>query len=228
MHGWSNVTTPQEHASSTIPVPHRSHPNGRKLSEVLLTLSQGEGERITFDDLVHALQDRASSALMLVFAAPNILPWPVPGVSVLLGIPLIFLAMQFVRGVYKPWLPPWLGRRSMARADFREMVERFHPWLVRLERALKPRLLVLTSPANERLLGLVCLVLAIVLFLPLPLGNILPGLALTCLTMGMLERDGLAVIAGLVLATSGLVIIGFALYAVVKMLLYLLHQALQA
>lgn len=227
MHGWSNVTTPQEHASPT-PVPHRSRPNGRKLSDVLLALSQGEGERITLDELVCALQDRASSALMLVFAAPNILPWPVPGISVLLGIPLVFLAVQFMRGIYKPWLPPWLGRRSLARKDFQEMVERFYPWLVRLERALRPRLLVLTSPANERLLGLVCLVLAIVLFLPLPLGNILPGLALTCLTMGMLERDGLAVIAGLVLATCGLVIIGFALYAVIKMLVYLLHQAMQA
>jgi hypothetical protein len=228
MHGWSNVTTPQEHASPTTQVPRHRAPNGRKLSDVLLALSQGDGERITLDELVHALQDRASSALMLVFAAPNILPWPVPGVSVLLGIPLIFLALQFMRGIYKPWLPPWLGRRSMARKDFRDMLQRLHPWLVRLERALRPRLLALTSPGSERLLGGVCLVLAIVLFLPLPLGNILPGLALTCLTMGMLERDGLAILVGLVLATCGLVIIGFALYAVIKMLVYFLHQAMQA
>lgn len=210
-----------------VPASHRGASNKRKLSDVLLALSQVEKERITLNDLAHALQDRASSALMLVFAAPNILPWPVPGISVLLGIPLMFLAIQFMRGVYKPWLPSWLGRRSMAHEDFQDMMQRLLPWLARLERALRPRLLVLTSPLGERLLGGVCLVLSIVLFLPLPLGNVLPGLALTCLTIGMLERDGLIIVVGLVLAISGLVFIGFALYAVIKMLVYLLHEAMR-
>lgn len=51
-------------------------------------------ERISVDNLLSALGDRALGALMFFLAIPNVLPTP-PGTSTVLGAPLIFLAAIF-------------------------------------------------------------------------------------------------------------------------------------
>ena len=51
-------------------------------------------------------------------------------------------------------------------------------------------------------IGAICLVLAIIITLPVPLGHMLPGAAISLLALGLLERDGLAI--GIGLATAGL------------------------
>ena len=73
----------------------------------------------------------------------------------------------------------------------------------RAERLLRPRLLWLTCALGERLIGAVCLFLAVVLVLPIPFGNMLPAAAISLLALGVLERDGLWVIAGLITAAAG-------------------------
>lgn len=49
-------------------------------------------------------------------------------------------------------------------------------------------------------LGLVCTLLAAVLILPLPRGNLLPAIAVTLLGLALVQRDGLLAIAGYVAA----------------------------
>lgn len=72
---------------------------GVPLSVVLFRLvHDSRRERISIGDLLTALGDRAVGALMFVFAAPNILPVP-PGVSTLLGAPLLFLSAQLMLGM---------------------------------------------------------------------------------------------------------------------------------
>ena len=60
----------------------------------------------------------------------------------------------------------------------------------RLERVLKPRLGLLVSPAAERLLGFAVFILAVILFLPIPLGNMLPAAAICILSLALVEHDG--------------------------------------
>ena len=68
-------------------------------------------ERIAIADIRDAMGDRAFGAMMFVFAAPNTLPVNAPGVSVVLGIPLLFLSLQLMLGFAVPWLPrPWCRR----------------------------------------------------------------------------------------------------------------------
>ena len=90
---------------------------------------------------------------------------------------------------------------------------------------MKQRLSLLTSPAVERLLGLVCLVLSLVLVLPIPFGNMLPAFALCVIALGLLERDGIWVLAGLTAASVALAIVGGIAYAVVKSAIFVILNA---
>jgi len=200
-----------------------SDPAERKvaLSAMLEALAHDTGrDRIAVGDLLAALGDRALVALMFVFAFPNVLPTP-PGTSSVLGAPLIFLALQLSFG-QRPWLPAFIARRSMARTDFAALIRRVSPWLARAERLLRPRAAWLALPPMEFLVGLVCLLLALILVLPIPLGNVLPALAISLLALGVLERDGLWVAAGLVTAAFGVAVVAGVVLAMVKAALLLL------
>jgi len=112
-------------------------------------------------------------------------------------------------GLPRPWLPQSLLRRPLRRQEFARITHRILPWLLRLERLLKPRLPALTSLWAERAIGLFAFVLAIMLALPIPFTGIPLGAALALMGIGLLERDGLVLMAGaaagaLAVAYSGL------------------------
>lgn len=195
------------------------------LLRMLQALASDESrERISIADLLAALGDRALAALLLVFAAPNVLPVP-PGTSAILGAPLVFLAAQLAFGC-GPWLPAIIADRTMARAEFEGLVRRLSPWLARAGRLLRPRATALTQPPMEHLVGLVCLLLAVVLVLPVPLGNMLPALAISLLALGILERDGLWILAGLVAAALSAVVVSGVVFALFKAAVYFIDKVL--
>jgi hypothetical protein len=195
------------------------------LSVVLFRLANDNGrDRISVGDLLAALGDRAIGALMFFFAAPNILPVP-PGVSTLLGAPLLFFSAQLMLGM-RPWLPSVITRRSISRDDLGTLVRRIVPWLAKAEKLLKPRALVLVRPPVEYVVGLVCLVLAAILMLPIPLGNTLPALAISLLALGVLERDGVWIAIGLLASAVAGVVVSGVVWAMIKAAVYLLARVM--
>lgn len=168
--------------------------------------------RISVGDLLAALQDRALSGLILVFAATNVVPTP-PGTSTVLGIPLIFLTAQLAIGREGPWLPRWIAERSLDRLHFTAVIERLAPWFARAERLFRPRLAILTGGPAKQLLGVVCLLLSGILILPIPLGNMLPALAICLIALAVLERDGVAVALGLTVAAGSVAVVSGVFYA---------------
>ncbi|MES2716328.1 MAG: exopolysaccharide biosynthesis protein [Pseudomonadota bacterium] len=195
------------------------------LSAMLHALAQDDSRsRISIGDLLEALGDRALAALLFVFAVPNVLPVP-PGTSTILGAPLVFLAAQLAFG-RKPWLPAVIARRTMTRSDFAALVRRIGPWLARAERLLRPRAMGLALPPMEYLVGVLCLLLAVVLVLPVPLGNMLPALAISLLALGILERDGLWILAGLVATMAAAAVVSGVVFAMVKAAIFFVTQVL--
>lgn len=195
-------------------------PRRQAFSSVLRSLAQPElGERVTVAEIVGALGDRAFGAVLLIFAAPNILPVTLPGTSSVTALPILLVGVQLLLGWRRLHLPASLARRSFLRRQLAVVVERLGPWLERAERLARPRFPALTSPLAERLYAVPILVLSVVLFLPLPLSNIPPGIALSILGLGLLERDGGFVLAGLgagglalfvfSTVTTGLIELGF-------------------
>lgn len=167
--------------------------------------SRPDRDRIYIRDLLVELDQRAIAAMLFVFAVPNTIPVP-PGVSGVLGAPLLFLAAQLMLG-RAPWLPKIITDRSFGREDFARILSKVGPWLAKAERLMRPRLTVLTKPPAEYIIGAITLILAIVLFLPIPLGNMLPAIAICILALGLIQRDGLWIIAGTVTAVASLIIV---------------------
>ena len=196
------------------------------LSSLLLALAQREGAaRVSIDDLLQALGDRALGALIFFFAFPNVLPLP-PGTSFILGAPLVFLVGQLMLSM-PPWLPHFIGKRSMAQPDFAALVARIAPWLVRAEKLLRPRLQALSSEPMERVIGAVSLLLALLVVLPIPFGNMLPALAISCMALGLLERDGVWIVLGLITSAVAAVVVSGVVVGVAQAGFYVVARWLQ-
>ena len=174
------------------------------MSEVLLDLAGDGSGWLRLGDIVTALGDRGYGILIFILALPNVLPLYIPGLSALFGIPLALIALQMMLGLPRPWLPQALLRRPVRRQEFAKITNRILPWLLRLERLLKPRLPALTSVWAERAIGLLALVLALMLALPIPFTGIPLGAALALMGIGLLVL--MAGVAGgaLAVAYSGL------------------------
>lgn len=170
-------------------------------------IAAGQGETISVAELSVALSERGLAVLLLLFAAPSALPVAIPGLSAVLALPLLAVAVHLVLGWQSPSLPGFLGRRSISRDRFAAIVERVGPALSRVERGLRPRWAWLTRSGAQRLVGLLVLVLALAIAVPFPLSNSLPGLGICVIALGLLERDGLAVAAGCAIGLFALAVI---------------------
>jgi len=171
-----------------------------RTSDILETLFAGDPDsRVNLADVRKALEDRAFGFLILVLVLPNCLPIPgPPGLSAVLGVPVCFLALQMVWGQRRPWLPRWLLERSVRRGDCTRLVAKSAPLLRRLEKLFRPRLPALNSATADRVNGALLLVFAIILSLPIPLGNLPPAYAVLLMALGIIEQDGLAILIGIV------------------------------
>lgn len=166
-----------------------------RVSERLAALvADSRIERISVADIVAALGDRGFGLLMLLLTLPNAVPVPGPGLSAILALPAALLAAQMALGLKRPRLPTRLHRASFPRRRVAAVLAYARPGLERLERLLRPR----RPLAGDRLVGVVCLLLALVLALPIPFGNLPVAWALIVVALGVIERDGLAMLAGMV------------------------------
>ncbi len=222
------LPTPATTEGSTddeIPRSRRAgRPRRKRLSEVLLAIASDESRtEITISDLMHIMEARARAALIFLFAFPNVLPAP-PGLSAVLGLPLLYLTAQMMLGRF-PWLPRIVAERGISMIAFRSMIDRALPLLKRAEKLLRPRWSWMVRPVAERLLGGFALVLAVIITLPIPLANMLPAFAICVIALGVLERDGLWTGIGLVVGLASLALSGAVAYAMVKGAIFLLFSA---
>ena len=132
---------------------------------------------------------------MLLFAIVNMLPWP-PGGTTITGAPLLFLSLELALGRETLWLPGWAERASISRKTFRDLSGRFIKPIRFSEHLARPRLTFLTGPFGQGLIGLACLFLSVVLVLPIFGGNLIPAVAIGFFSLGIMQRDGLAVLLG--------------------------------
>lgn len=194
-------------------------PNNRRTSDVLRGfLDAHAGPRVSLGELRDALRDRAFGVLLVAFALPNLVIVGLPGMSSILGIPLVLLSGQIAYGRRTAWLPQWLAARSFARDDFAAVLRRGLPYLERAERLLRPRLSGLLSPGGERIVGVACLALSILMAFPIPMGNWPPALVLCLIGLAIVEKDGVAAVLGLLLGVASFALVGGILLGFAKAL----------
>jgi hypothetical protein len=165
-------------------------PPRRRASALLLDLARAwPAERISIGDLLAALGDRGYGLVILALALPNLIPVPIPGLSGVLGTPIIILALMMLAGYPQPVLPRLLSDRSFPRAGLEAVMLRAEPWLARLERLTKPGTLSLPNRAVEVPAALLIALNAVLLALPIPFGNPAPALAIVLASLALIEAD---------------------------------------
>ena len=178
----------------------------RKLSEELADLRTRAGERaVTLREVIQTLGGRAYLLLVLLLAIPFITPIPLPGLSTPFGLVIALIAFRLSLG-QRPWLSRNLQRKELP-AGFIGKVFAFSERLLRIfEKLLRPRLTLLTdTPLLVQLHAVLMLLAALALLLPLPIpfSNSFPAWAILLMAAGLLERDGLFILAAYVVFTGG-------------------------
>ncbi len=162
----------------------------------------GTDTEITLGALCDAMQERTFGLLLLVLALPCCLPF-VYILPQLVALPMVVLAWQMAAGRNTLWLPASMRERKLPVAGLREVVERTRryggTWL---ERLAHPRLLPLTGDRGTRIAGALLVVPCLSILVPLPLTNTMPGFGVSLAAVGLIERDGLFLLTGLVIGLS--------------------------
>lgn len=166
-----------------------------KTSVILKSLADSDNERLSLQDVIKATGARAHGVGLLLFALPETIPIPLPGVSAVIGVPLILIAAHLIAFGEGRGLPQRLLRQTVPTTMVQKVSKVTGPVLEWIESWSHPRLKAVAG--LHRLLGVVCLLLGIVLLAPIPFGNFVPAVGIVVIAFGMLQRDGVAILIGL-------------------------------
>jgi len=170
-----------------------------RLSDDLDTLLQhSAGTHITLGKIIELLGQRGHAAVLLILSAPFLIN-PIPGLSTAFGAVMILLSLCVIFNL-KPRLPYFFAKREISDERLTRIVHAVERVLKRIEKFAKPRWEFMLSPSIHWLAGLSLLSAAFIFALPLPIpgNNIPPALCMVLLSLGILERDGKMILAGII------------------------------
>ena len=177
-------------------------------SDILKEVANADdADRVTLFEIKAALHERGFGILMIIFSLPLSVPIPVPpGYTTILSIPLILFSLQLLFGFDTPWMPKWLERRSFQRSTLALVVEKTSPALKKIERFMKPRMHFIFYGPGEKILACIMLLSAISIAIPLPLTNFIPAIGTTFISLGLMSKDGLLSLLGVLVSLCGLLL----------------------
>lgn len=198
----------------TIPPHDPAAPPPTGLIAALEAISDAApGEGLTLAAFSHALGERVFGVLLFALAIPVCMPF-LYGVPQVVALPMMAIAAQMAAGRQTPWMPARFSQRVISKAGLERMARGARKWFGWVEALARPRLTLLAGPTAERLVGAVFVMFCASILVPLPATNTTPGIAIALASMGLITRDGLLVLAGLVLGIAWitLLIAGFAIF----------------
>lgn len=164
-------------------------------------------EHFTLGWLMHSLHKRSFGIIMLLIALVAI----APGLSIVAGLLLMIPAFQMIAGKAAPVFPRRIATRPLPTRHFVAVVQRSIPVLRYLEKMVHPRWH--TPPETTKcLVGAVVLMLsATLVFIPIPLSNVVPAAVIALIALAYIEEDGvllsIAVVAAVIVLTVAIVAI---------------------
>lgn len=177
----------------------------RPTSEYLaLVVAEHKKETMTVGELRRALHERGFGILMAIAALPLCLPVPVPpGYTTFFSIPLFIFSIQMILGMSAPWLPAWLEKKEIKKVSLEKLIEKANPWLRKIEIHLRPRMTNISVQAWEKIIGTFAFIFALSIALPIPMTNFPPGWGILIMSLGLLSKDGLTIIIGIIVGIIG-------------------------
>ncbi|MGQ7794050.1 exopolysaccharide biosynthesis protein [Faunimonas sp. B44] len=166
------------------------------LSGILQKLGKTEREHVPLQSVLAAVGTRVHGTALFILSVPEAVPLPIPSASMILGMPIIMIAGHLVIFGERAGLPRRMQTLPVPARTLRLIARYLSPILRIMERVSRPRLGQVAG--RERVIGLVCVYLAVILLLPIPFFNAIPATLLAIIAWGMIQRDGMAIAAGLV------------------------------
>ena len=180
------------------------------------TAAQIRDRTVTVRGLVELIGEQGLLIVCVFLSIPFLFPLSIPGTSTVFGL-LIGLIGFGVMADRLPWLPARLLDHPLQASHVLPVLTKGAAWARRFERLIRPRWLLLThGPTVNRFNGLMLIVAATSLLLPLPMipfSNTIPALGITLLALGMVERDGALILLGYLAILVGAAYIGGILWA---------------
>lgn len=170
---------------------------------------------ISIGEVLSGLGHTSMAFTILFLSLPALIPIPGP-FGVVFGSALALVAVQIALGRRTIWLPAFLNRRRLSPAVVELIVRYSAPILARVETVVRRgRLAAFTGDTMQWLLSFPIFLLAVAIVLPIPLGNYMPVVALVAISVALMARDGLLILAALFvsalafIATAGLIQLAF-------------------
>ncbi|MCP5275897.1 MAG: exopolysaccharide biosynthesis protein [Burkholderiales bacterium] len=161
-------------------------------------------ETLTVGEIKNSLHERGFGVLLAIAALPLCLPVPVPpGYTTFFSIPLFIFSIQMIIGMQAPWLPLWIEKKEIKRTSLEKLIAKASPWLRKIEKRLQPRLTYISVHTWERIIGIFTFVFALSISLPIPLTNFPPGWGILIMSLGLLSKDGITILIGMIVGTIG-------------------------
>ena len=172
-----------------------------KVDVLLRELPRDDKGTISLGQLSDAMEERAFGLMLLILAIPCCLPF-VYLLPQIVAVPMAVLVGQMALGRKSPWLPDGLRSRRLPVEGFRSVLARVRQWGGWLERLTHRRFAGLTNTLAARVVGALLFVPCLSILMPLPLTNTVPGIGVAVASAGLIERDGLFVVAGVTIALA--------------------------
>jgi hypothetical protein len=169
-------------------------------------------DHFTLRWLLGRLHKQAFGIIILILAVIAV----APGASIVAGALLFIPAIEMILGRPSPTFPRKVFDYPLPTHRLAALVQRAIPLLRRLERVIYPRWLT-PHDATKRVVGLVVAILsASLVFIPIPLSNIVPAFVIVLIAIAYVEDDGLLLSIGMLAAAILLTVEGAAILAMVR------------
>jgi hypothetical protein len=154
--------------------------------------SEPAGLRLSMAELVRLHGEASGPVLLMLMAVLATLP--VAGAGMVLSQGIFLLAWTWLRGMDNMPLPERLGRVTLNETWTRRCLHGLAWIYEQADRWLRPRWTHWSHRRLRPVWGVWIALMAALIFIPLPLGNVLPAISLVLLSLGWMFRDGLALL----------------------------------
>jgi hypothetical protein len=173
-------------------------------------VAETKGENVTLGQLLSVVGRRSFGPVILLLGVIAVSPLTVvPGASWIVAAATLLFAAQLVVGQVHPWLPRRILKIEFQREHLEKTVKGGMFAAHVADQITSPRLTFLSEPPFVNIVALLCVAAALITF-PLgllPLGPLLPGLAIALIGVGLTARDGVFLIfAAVLFAASGYIL----------------------
>lgn len=169
----------------------------RSLSQLLQDIQDTiVADTVSFGGILEKFHERGFGFFLFLFALPAALPIPAFGINTIIALPLLLLTAQQAVGRHTIWVPQKFKAKTISKDKIDRFVFKATPWIKRLEIFVRPRLGFITQGLFSYLIGIMGFIMALAVSIPLPLTNTVPSFGIAVMAIGVLMRDGLAVIIG--------------------------------